>query len=125
MGAIVTGAGTACALRPDALAPETIEELFRRGLELSPSSKSHALHAFYLMALGRSEDAIAEQTRARALDPISPVMNQSLAFPFDAFRGRRGTTDRCGLWWRILFLKDTSQAGSRSKHVPVRHAGII
>ena len=55
------------------------ESEFQRGLELSPNAANgHLLYAFYLVALGRFEQAITEVTRARELDPLSPHVNYSL-----------------------------------------------
>jgi TolB-like protein/tetratricopeptide (TPR) repeat protein len=50
------------------------ESDFRRALELSPSSAEvYRLHSWYLSAVGKHEEAIAESLRARELDPASVV----------------------------------------------------
>src|SRR5262249_43737629 len=56
------------------------EREFARGLELNPQ---HAMgrnwHGGYLSLLGRHDQAIAEQERARELDPLSLIVNANLA----------------------------------------------
>jgi len=48
------------------------ERDFRRAIELSPSSvEAHRMYSWYLSAMGRHEEAIAESQRARELDPVS------------------------------------------------------
>src|SRR5262245_8960178 len=55
------------------------EREFARGLELNPQ---HAMgrnwHGGYLSLLGRHDQAIAEQERARELDPLSLIVNANL-----------------------------------------------
>ncbi len=52
-------------------------EHFQRALALSPGyANGHNWYAFYLFALGRSQEAMAEARRALDLDPASVGMNQ-------------------------------------------------
>jgi TolB-like protein/DNA-binding winged helix-turn-helix (wHTH) protein/Tfp pilus assembly protein PilF len=56
------------------------EKEFRRAIELNPgSTMGHHYYVFGLTPLGRREDAIAENNKALSLDPLSPVVNLSLA----------------------------------------------
>jgi TolB-like protein/Flp pilus assembly protein TadD len=49
-----------------------VEREFQRALELNPSNaRAHQLHAFYLAAMGRGGESLAEARRARELDPLS------------------------------------------------------
>jgi len=53
---------------------------FERALELNPAyPNAHSWYSFYLAALGRSEEALAEAKRALDLDPASPGANQNMA----------------------------------------------
>ncbi len=52
---------------------------FRRGLELNPQDAlGRNWHGGYLSLLGRHDAAIAEQERARELDPLSLIVNANL-----------------------------------------------
>lgn len=54
---------------------------FRRAIQLNPSySTAHQRYSLYLMAMGRTEESLAEMNRARSLDPLSPSMNFSLGW---------------------------------------------
>ena len=56
------------------------EQEFRRALELDANySEAHQWHAFYLLAVGRTDDAIAEMKRAQEIDPLSISFNSNLA----------------------------------------------
>ncbi len=56
------------------------QEEFARALELSPSDdENHKDHAWFLMAMGRTDEAIAEMQRACALDPLSEEHSAQLA----------------------------------------------
>jgi tetratricopeptide (TPR) repeat protein len=49
---------------------------FRRALELAPNyATGHQWYAFYLVAMGRMDAALAEITRARELDPLSLIIS--------------------------------------------------
>ena len=64
------------------------EEEFLRAIDLNPSySSAHQWYASYLNAMGRFEEAQAEQRRGRELDPLSPMLTMNAADPF--FYGRR------------------------------------
>jgi len=53
---------------------------FRRALELSPAhAVAYYWYAEYLMAMGRTEEAVAMARTARDRDPLSAVLNSSLA----------------------------------------------
>jgi TolB-like protein/DNA-binding winged helix-turn-helix (wHTH) protein/Tfp pilus assembly protein PilF len=55
------------------------EHEFRRGLELNPQDAlGRNWHSGYLSLLGRHDEAIAEQERARELDPLSSIVNANL-----------------------------------------------
>ncbi|HEX6999299.1 MAG TPA: tetratricopeptide repeat protein [Gammaproteobacteria bacterium] len=50
------------------------ERAFQRALELNPGlAMSHYHYAWYLALIGRLDEAIAEHTRARDLDPLTPL----------------------------------------------------
>jgi len=52
---------------------------FRRAIECNPSyATAHHGYSIYLRDVGRFDDAVAEAERARALDPISPIINANL-----------------------------------------------
>jgi TolB-like protein/DNA-binding winged helix-turn-helix (wHTH) protein len=56
------------------------EQEFQRGLQLNPQDAlGRNWHAGYLSLLGRHDEAIAEQERARELDPASLIVNANLA----------------------------------------------
>jgi eukaryotic-like serine/threonine-protein kinase len=52
------------------------EREFRRAIALTPSyPTAHQWYAYYLVSLGRSEEALAETRLARTLDPLSRIIN--------------------------------------------------
>ncbi len=52
------------------------EREFRRGIDLNPNySNGHHWYAEFLSLVGRHEEAISESQRARALDPLSDIVN--------------------------------------------------
>lgn len=54
---------------------------FRRAIQLNPSyATAHQRYSLYLIAMGRTEESLAEMNRARALDPLSLSMNFSLGW---------------------------------------------
>ena len=61
--------------------PEAEKE-FQRALELAPNDAHlHYFHGFiYLLAMGKTEAALAEIRSALALDPLSPIVNANYAF---------------------------------------------
>jgi len=56
------------------------ETEFRRAIELKPTyATAHHWHAFvYLTAMGRLDEAIAEEKRAQELEPLSLIINTNL-----------------------------------------------
>ncbi|MFQ5463175.1 MAG: tetratricopeptide repeat protein [Phycisphaerae bacterium] len=59
------------------------ERAYRRAIELAPSfTLAHELYAWYLGAMGRFDEAIAEANRARELDPLSLTANLALGYLF-------------------------------------------
>jgi TolB-like protein/DNA-binding winged helix-turn-helix (wHTH) protein/Tfp pilus assembly protein PilF len=57
------------------------ESEFKRALELnSNSGDAHREYAAYLTSIGRSDEAVAEALRARAIDPLSNVTNFQVAW---------------------------------------------
>ncbi len=59
--------------------PEAQKE-FSKALELRPGyATAHQFYGYYLTAMGRLDDAIAERKKAVDLDPISPLLNSALA----------------------------------------------
>ncbi len=58
-----------------------VEVEFKRSLELSPgAATTHHWYSHYLLAVGRSEEAIAEGKRAYDLSPVDPEMGTHLQF---------------------------------------------
>lgn len=67
--------------------PEAERE-FKRALELNPSySRAHHDYAWFLVAMGRFDEAIAEIKRAQELDPLSPLANSDVGWVY--LRARR------------------------------------
>jgi tetratricopeptide (TPR) repeat protein len=59
------------------------EQEFRRSLQLDANySEAHQWHAFYLLAVGRPDEADIEMKRAQELDPLSIGLNANLALYF-------------------------------------------
>ncbi len=54
---------------------------FRRAIQVNPSyATAHQRYSLYLIAMGRTEESLAEMNRARSLDPLSLSMNVSLGW---------------------------------------------
>jgi TolB-like protein/DNA-binding winged helix-turn-helix (wHTH) protein/Tfp pilus assembly protein PilF len=54
---------------------------FQRAIQLNPSyATAHQRYSLYLMAMGRTEESLAEMNCARALEPLSLSMNFSLGW---------------------------------------------
>ena len=59
---------------------EGAEKEFRRTLDSNPGDAGvHASHASYLVAMGKTNEAVAEVEQAQTLDPLSPGVNGDLA----------------------------------------------
>ena len=57
------------------------ERAFERALVAAAgSSETHSHYALYLVARGRCAEAVVSAEHARALDPLSPMINNDLAF---------------------------------------------
>jgi TolB-like protein/Flp pilus assembly protein TadD len=58
------------------------EHYYRRAIELNPSyaTAHHWYGCDYLMLMGRFDEALREMETARRLDPLSPAVNESLAY---------------------------------------------
>jgi tetratricopeptide (TPR) repeat protein len=57
------------------------EEEFRKALALAPNNPvSHQWYAVYLLAAGRSSEALAEVQTAQRLDPLSLAINTDIGF---------------------------------------------
>ena len=54
---------------------------FRRAIQLNPSyATAHQRYSLYLMAMGRTQESLAEINSARSLDPLSQSVNFSLGW---------------------------------------------
>ena len=59
------------------------EREFQRSIALNPNYPSaHLYYAFYLVAMGRHEETVAEAKRALALDPVSLAVQTNLAITY-------------------------------------------
>jgi TolB-like protein/Tfp pilus assembly protein PilF len=59
---------------------ETAEREFRRGIDLNPNEIiARHFHSNYLVAMGRTDEAIAEAEHATRLDPVSPAAQANLS----------------------------------------------
>jgi TolB-like protein/DNA-binding winged helix-turn-helix (wHTH) protein/Flp pilus assembly protein TadD len=57
------------------------EASFQRAIDSSPGyATAHQWYSVFLLTTGRVDEGIAEAERARALDPLSPVINLHLAY---------------------------------------------
>ena len=57
------------------------EEEFRRAIELNPGyAPAHQWYSSFLVAMGRTDEAIAEAKLTRKLDPLSPIINSHLGW---------------------------------------------
>ncbi len=57
------------------------ERSFREAIDLSPGyATAHQWYSVFLLTVGRVDEGIAEASRARELDPLSPVVNLHLAY---------------------------------------------
>lgn len=59
------------------------EPEFKRGLGLNPNyATGHHWYALYLSLVGRNQEAIAEMTKAKELDPFSPIIVTQMGLPY-------------------------------------------
>jgi tetratricopeptide (TPR) repeat protein len=57
------------------------EQEFKRAIELNPNSATaHHWYGDYLANMGRSEQGLRETTKAKNLDPLSPIINTTLGW---------------------------------------------
>lgn len=57
------------------------ERAIRRAIELNPNDPTaHQRYSFYLMALGRTQESLAEINLALKLDPVSLIINNALSW---------------------------------------------
>ncbi|HKW98108.1 MAG TPA: winged helix-turn-helix domain-containing protein [Bryobacteraceae bacterium] len=78
------------------------EREFHRGIELSPSSpRARVYYASFLMAMGRSEEAVMEGKRACTLDPVAHSTSRSLG---DLFYLSHKFDEAVAAWRRTLEL---------------------
>jgi TolB-like protein/Tfp pilus assembly protein PilF len=57
------------------------EQEFKRAIELNPNSATaHHWYGDYLANMGRSEQGLRETTKAKDLDPLSPIINTTLGW---------------------------------------------
>ncbi len=72
------------------------EREFRRALELNPGyATAHQWYAWYLTAMGRVDEAFAENNRAQELDPLSVVINTQMGSILYLTRHYDQAIDRC------------------------------
>ena len=63
------------------------EAAYRRGLELDPNyATGHHWYAFFLMTVGRYDEALDERRRALEIDPLTPMLSVGLAELHNAMR---------------------------------------
>jgi TolB-like protein/DNA-binding winged helix-turn-helix (wHTH) protein/Tfp pilus assembly protein PilF len=59
------------------------EKEFRRAIELNPNyATAHEWYSYYLLAMGRMEQARNEITRARELDPLAVIISTDVGFNY-------------------------------------------
>jgi TolB-like protein/DNA-binding winged helix-turn-helix (wHTH) protein/Tfp pilus assembly protein PilF len=59
------------------------EKEFRRAIELNPNyATAHEWYSYYLLAMGRMDEAWSEITRARELDPLSVIISTDVGFNY-------------------------------------------
>ena len=69
---------------------------FTRSLELNPSyATAHQWYCWFLAAMGRHEDSIAEGRRALELDPMAPAINMALGKAYFLSRQYDESIEQC------------------------------
>lgn len=59
------------------------EKEFQRAIELNPNlASAHHWYGSFLAKMGRNDDALREITTAQKLEPLSPIINTTLAWQF-------------------------------------------
>ncbi|HEX5425768.1 MAG TPA: protein kinase [Candidatus Acidoferrales bacterium] len=59
------------------------EKEFQRAIELNPNlASAHHWYGSFLAKVGRNDDALSEITKAQKLEPLSPIINTTLAWEF-------------------------------------------
>jgi eukaryotic-like serine/threonine-protein kinase len=59
------------------------EKEFERAIELNPNlAAAHNWYGSFLAKMGRKDDALREITKAQKLEPLSPIINTTLAWQF-------------------------------------------
>jgi serine/threonine-protein kinase len=72
------------------------EREFKRALELNPNdAEAHRVYSFYLVALGRFDEAIAEVQRAQDLDPVSLLTSVNAGWTFYFARQYDRAIEKC------------------------------
>jgi DNA-binding winged helix-turn-helix (wHTH) protein/TolB-like protein/Tfp pilus assembly protein PilF len=81
------------------------ERELMRSLELDPNyADAHGMYGAYLIAMGKSDQAIAERKRAQELDPLTPLFNTSLGWAY-FYAGRY---DEAIDWYKKSIELDTN-----------------
>jgi len=103
--------------------PVDAEKEFSRGLELNPNDPlAWQQHGNQLLSQGQFEEAIAEQERARRLDPLSPIINANLA---RAYYYSRQYDNAIVQARETLRLEPKYPAALRYLEAAYRHKGMV
>jgi TolB-like protein/DNA-binding winged helix-turn-helix (wHTH) protein len=103
--------------------PVDAEKEFSRGLELNPNDPlAWQQHGNQLLSQGQFERAIAEQERARRLDPLSPIINANLA---RAYYYSRQYDNAIVQARETLRLEPKYPAALRYLEAAYRHKGMV
>ncbi len=63
------------------------EAEFKRALELNPNyATAHQWYGEFLASMGRSDEALSERKKAKALDPLSPIITSELGYSYFEIR---------------------------------------
>jgi len=72
------------------------EDEFRRAIALSPSdAEAHRSYSYFLAALGRPDEALAESTKAQELDPLSIWAQLTAGYVFYFTRHYHKAVEQC------------------------------
>jgi serine/threonine-protein kinase len=72
------------------------EAEFRRAIELNPNyAPAHQWYSSFLVAMGRTEESIAEAKQTRKLEPLSLIINSQLGWVFYLARQYRLAVEQC------------------------------